>query len=190
MKQLIEDLISMMEYHVEQTRPIHTTTVALQAAREALKSLSAQPAPAMQRHNDYMAGFNEGYDRAEKNARNTATPAAPVQEPAIKQGWDVDTLLDKPAAPVQEPVAWRVRYHYGTDGMDKRIGDWKLVGYSPTPEKDKDIEPLYTTPPAAQRQWTGLTEQERNDIEDFCEMMIGKPAFEAIEAKLRSKNEY
>ena len=42
MRQLIEDLISMMEYHVEQTRPIHTTTVALQAAREALKSLSAQ----------------------------------------------------------------------------------------------------------------------------------------------------
>jgi len=33
-------------------------------------------------------------------------PAAPVQEPAIKQGWDVDTLLDKPAAPVHEPVAW------------------------------------------------------------------------------------
>ena len=31
-----------MEYHVEQTRPIHTTTVALQAAREALKSLPAQ----------------------------------------------------------------------------------------------------------------------------------------------------
>jgi hypothetical protein len=45
MRQLIEDLISMMEYHVEQTRPIHTTTVALQAARDALKSLSAQPAP-------------------------------------------------------------------------------------------------------------------------------------------------
>jgi hypothetical protein len=43
MRQLIEDLISMMEYHVEQTRPIHTTTVALQAAREALKSLPAQP---------------------------------------------------------------------------------------------------------------------------------------------------
>jgi hypothetical protein len=40
-KQLIEDLISAMKYHVEQTRPIHSTTVALQAAREALKSMSA-----------------------------------------------------------------------------------------------------------------------------------------------------
>ena len=42
MRQLIEDLISAMEYHVEQTRPIHSTTVALQAARDALKSLPAQ----------------------------------------------------------------------------------------------------------------------------------------------------
>jgi hypothetical protein len=39
MKQLIEDMISMMEYHVEQTRPIHTTTVALQAAKDALKKI-------------------------------------------------------------------------------------------------------------------------------------------------------
>ena len=39
MRQLIEDLISMMEYHVEQTRPIHSTTVALQSAREALKAM-------------------------------------------------------------------------------------------------------------------------------------------------------
>jgi hypothetical protein len=42
MKKLIKDLISAMEYHVEQTRPIHSTTVALQAAREAIR---AQPAP-------------------------------------------------------------------------------------------------------------------------------------------------
>jgi len=42
LKELIEDLISAMEYHVEQTRQIHSTTVALQAAREALKSLPPQ----------------------------------------------------------------------------------------------------------------------------------------------------
>lgn len=42
MKQLIEDLISALEYHVEQTRPIYSTTVALQAAKEALKSLPPQ----------------------------------------------------------------------------------------------------------------------------------------------------
>jgi len=39
-----------------------------------------------------------------------------------------------------------------------------------------------------QRTWVGLTEQQRNDIEDACEMIIGKPAFDAIEAKLKEKN--
>jgi hypothetical protein len=34
----------------------------------------AQPAPDTQRHNDYIAGFNEGYDRAENNARKTTPP--------------------------------------------------------------------------------------------------------------------
>jgi hypothetical protein len=41
---------------------------------------------------------------------------------------------------------------------------------------------------AAHRPWVGLTEQERNDIEDYCEMIVGKPAFEAIEAKLKERN--
>jgi hypothetical protein len=38
------------------------------------------------------------------------------------------------------------------------------------------------------REWEGLTEQERKEIEDQCEMMIGEPAFNAIEAKLKEKN--
>jgi hypothetical protein len=65
----------------------------------------------------------------------TTQPAAPVQEPAIKQGWDVDTLLDKPAA---------------------------------------------------QRQWTGLTDEERNKIR-FDYLDYDERA-RAIEAKLKEKN--
>ena len=38
------------------------------------------------------------------------------------------------------------------------------------------------------KEWVGLTEQDRNDIEDYCEIIIGKPAFDAIEAKLKEKN--
>jgi hypothetical protein len=41
---------------------------------------------------------------------------------------------------------------------------------------------------AAQRKWQGLTEGERNDLEDHCEMTIGKTAFDAIEAKLKERN--
>jgi hypothetical protein len=39
-----------------------------------------------------------------------------------------------------------------------------------------------------QRTWVGLTEQQRNNIEDICEMIIGEPAFNAIEAQLKENN--
>jgi len=39
-----------------------------------------------------------------------------------------------------------------------------------------------------QRKWIGLTEGERNDLEDYCKMTIGKVAFDAIEAKLKERN--
>jgi hypothetical protein len=38
------------------------------------------------------------------------------------------------------------------------------------------------------RPWVGLTESERNDLEDYLKMTIGKTAFDAIEAKLKEKN--
>ena len=37
-RQLIADLLSALEYHEEQTRPIYSTTVAIQAAEEYLRS--------------------------------------------------------------------------------------------------------------------------------------------------------
>ena len=60
---------------------------ALDLAQEALEYFS-DTSPTM-------AGKAHAEDAitAIKQARS-----APVQEPAIKQGWDVDTLLDKPAA--------------------------------------------------------------------------------------------
>lgn len=43
-RQLISDLLSALEYHAEQTRPIHSTTVAIQAAREHLRTAPAYEA--------------------------------------------------------------------------------------------------------------------------------------------------
>jgi hypothetical protein len=40
----------------------------------------------------------------------------------------------------------------------------------------------------AQRTWVGLTKQQRNNIEDICETIIGEPAFNAIEAQLKENN--
>jgi hypothetical protein len=77
-------------------------------------------------------------------------------------------------APVQEFVAGVVlRDGYPTLVQDKHIK-----------ENDKR---LYTTPPAAQRQWVGLTDAEKLDIE----IMGGKSDVmlaEMVEAKLMGRN--
>jgi hypothetical protein len=178
MRQLIEDLISAMEYHVEQTRPIHSTTVALQAARKALR---AQPAP-VQEPVATLFGSLPVYD----------TP--PVQEPVVycdlenwltgkvwaddvfsniqHKGWSplYNTTPAQPA-PVQEPVAWMQ-----DDGCHFSI--WK--------DKYSTI-PLYTIPPAAQRQWVGLTDEEFRDFASTLDYGTGG-LIRAIEAKLKEKN--
>ena len=91
--------------------------------------------------------------------------AALVREDALAQ-----------PAPVQEPVAWM--------DVDEK-GAISGLRYWSEPDNRHEVA-LYTTPP--QRTWVELTEQERNDLEDYCEMIIGKPAFDAIEAKLKGKN--
>jgi hypothetical protein len=54
-------------------------------------------------------------------------------------------------APVQEPVAWVVEDEHGE--RLEWAGDAHSCHGLPT-------LPLYTTPPAAQRQWVGLTDEE------------------------------
>jgi len=95
----------------------------------------------------------------------------------------------KPALSAQEPVAWALEWAFDGEEKGRRLYDderhCKLDA-----ENDGGIcRPLvygYTAPP--QREWVGLTEPERNDIEDYCEMIIGKAAFDAIEAKLKERN--
>ena len=50
---------------------------------------------------------------------------------------------------------------------------------------------LYTTPPAAQRQWVGLTDEEITALKRNGERYISSQDFaRAIEAKLKQKNGY
>jgi len=41
---------------------------------------------------------------------------------------------------------------------------------------------------AQQRTWVGLTKEDKDLIEDLCEMMIGDAAFSTIDAILKGKN--
>ena len=53
----------------------------------------------------------------------------------------------------QEPVAWMFTDVEGTEFFEERE-DWK-----------GKWTPLYTTPPAAQREWVGLTDEQINQYD-------------------------
>ena len=66
---------AMTEWHARQAwKFISIAARSLETIKQALE----QPDLELQRHNDYMAGFNEGYERAEKQAAKANTaPAQP-----------------------------------------------------------------------------------------------------------------
>jgi hypothetical protein len=114
----------------------------------------------------------------------------------------VEAIKQALAAPVQEPVrsmsdeqdAFEKVFKL-PDGITRFDGGYAPTSYSAWSAQQQcyrwegwKARMGLATPPAAQRQWVGLTEQERNAIEDYCEMIVGKPVFEAIEAKLKEKN--
>ncbi len=97
----------------------------------------------------------------------------PVQE------WIRSMKSMLPAPTVQEPVGYTtqarcfVHLHECTDAEAKLYG-WKA---------------LYTTPPAAQRQWVGLTDKEMYKLWLSVDEESDRMAFgEAVQAKLKEKN--
>jgi hypothetical protein len=101
-----------------------------------------------------------------------------------------EKLIAEQPAPVQEPIGYAVP----TFDFDNSV--IKKVHYAGT-------VPLYTSPPAAQRQWVGLTDEERDAIFELHHTRLGgwdhggdevmydkhfEDAVAAIEAKLKEKN--
>ena len=113
-------------------------------------------------------------DKKAENARELGLD----YEPPCKTGSQCTSKCEQCA--VQEPVAYAV-YH--------RMGGGKSLHWREQHSPDGDaseyqLVPLYTTPLAAQRQWVGLTEDERDHIWNNSSGDVLK----ALEAKLKEKN--
>lgn len=132
-RQLIADLLSALEYHTEQTRPIEFSRVAIEAAREYLRK------PAQQQEPDYHICPTFG-----GMTSDPIVPPARQQElcPSCKNG-DIYacTCTFKPAQ--QEPVAWPI------DGdTAKRIADRVCVSYETVQQVAREL----AAPQPAQQQ--------------------------------------
>lgn len=53
---------------------------------------------------------------------------------------------------------------------------------------NEQIDKLQKALAQPKREWVGLTADDKATLEDYCEMIIGEAAFNAIEAKLKEKN--
>ena len=202
LKQLIEDLISMMEYHVEQTRPIHKTTVALQAAREALKAL-AQQAQEPVKWSDYEPdGVHHNKPEQEPVAwklmpRDATDAMLKAMDECSTEGYDErlyaghaasvymaawDEAPTPPQRTEQKPVAWRApNWGHGDDEWVYRDFDDPVLIADGKPSPNN--EALYTAPP--QRTWVGLTKEQLATTDWSADFRAG--ALWA-EAKLKQKN--
>jgi hypothetical protein len=138
----------------------------------------------------------------------TTPPAqpAPVQEPVGNWIWSwlMDWCKLKGISPATQDSLFAMvkdarNKFESTTPAQEFICSTGLCHYKPAaavqPTKDVEISNMgkpftvkaYTTPPAAQRKWVGLTDEERTEIrrEHYARTL---PLMDAVEAKLREKN--
>jgi len=112
-------------------------------------------------------------DKKAENARELGLDYEPVLKDNSNYRYD---------PPVAEPVAWAWAW------LDD--DEWQFAT-SWSDEPPTYAKPLYTTPPAAQRQWVGLTDEEINSVRykrDWTAPWTDTTFARAIEAKLKEQN--
>ena len=84
----------------------------------------------------------------------------------------ITAIKEALAQPEQEPVAWRYRGN--------------LHEFDPSDWAEGPVTPLFTAPP--QREWVGMTDEERKEIWWSCEQQTPTTFVKAIEQALKEKN--
>jgi hypothetical protein len=142
----------------------------------------------------YLAGFNasgEGYNGEYPFQDHNAHPE---QDAGWVRGRDnkLSAIKQALAAPVQEPVAWKwhqapVKTSWGHDMAvaDLAIDKDNTVSVYCERDQTTKVEAMLA-PPAAQRQWVGLTDEERMEI--YNKPLTIASCIGAVEAKLKEKN--
>jgi hypothetical protein len=137
-------------------------------------------------------------DKMAENARELGLDYEPVDGTQVSEvWWNGEKLMAKPipledfyqpAPTVQETVAW-IRGS-GLEMLKLENGGHATVYASEG--MSNHSQPLYTTPPAAQRQWVGLTDEEITELEETTTCLANESWLRnltrAIEAKLKEKN--
>jgi hypothetical protein len=194
----------------------HNLTEAITAIKQALAAPVQEPVAWMSRedYDDYLEESKVTsatvYNYQLDIPLYTAPPAAPdLQAELDATNRQVEILSDALAESrrevarlkaVQEPVAW-MHVMDNTEGIkangkgivsitQKRKHPFGKPGVDFSKSFPVTSTPLYTTQPAAQRQWVGLTDEE---IEKACvplgaAMMSFAEVTRVIEAKLKEKN--
>ena len=132
------------------------------------------------------------YEPPCKTGSQCTSKCPQCEQPAQQKPIDVDALGIPHGQPFQlarQPVAWRT--FDGEGGYDYRTYDMN-EGYAEEWDKQNPkhkgwVEPLYTSPQPS-KPWVGLTRDERMDIINRFAGQDWVYAVEAIEAKLREKN--
>jgi hypothetical protein len=157
--------------------------------------------------NEYNAYWLDGLNnsRAAINAIKQAL-ASPVQDnsnyrldpPGLDALYTTPPAQPAPTTDIADIIAGELKVSRGTayDLMREALKEASLV--EPVCEKDPQgcwnvrcqlgKKCIYTTPPAAKRQWVELTDEERTEIrrEHYARTL---PLIDAVEAKLKERNQ-
>lgn len=173
-RQLIADLLSALEYHTEQTRPIEFSKVAIEAAREYLQKPSQQ----------WSAGVPPLYPKPEPGVSIKAEyePAQPMH-PEIKKMYEdyFDKCYKESSSAVPKNFIDALRF----DVAVRDAREWEKVDMREHAEGNLGIG---TAPPPAQRTWVGLTDEDFAEACQMAERGNYLVAFQRIQAKLKEKN--